>query len=288
MKSDTRYSNRKTGVKTERPVRDMRARRTQKEQKVQLTVRGMARGAIRMEAEDGTIYTCAKDNARGALFGDTVLAERIGRDRVVVAKVVTHAHENIMGVLRVHDGVRVIQPLERRLPAEIAVADMHAEAEDGEIVRTHVTRWEDEGGLCVSVEDRIGSFEQATCALDALVMSMRLRTDFPEDVLREADACRPADLADDPTREDMRYLLSFTIDGRDAKDFDDSVSLEQLENGNVLLGVHIADVGHYVKPGTALDPAAQAFICRAACCRCCRSSYATASVRCVRTRINSP
>ena len=51
----------------------------------------------------------------------------------------------------------------------------------------------------------------------------------------------------------MRHLLSFTIDGRDAKDFDDSVSLEQLENGNVLLGVHIADVGHYVKPGTALD-----------------------------------
>ena len=98
MKSDTRYSNRKPGVKTERPVRDMRAQRTQKEQKVQLTVRGMARGAIRMEAEDGTIYTCAKDNARGALFGDTVLAERIGRDRVVVAKVVTHAHENIMGV----------------------------------------------------------------------------------------------------------------------------------------------------------------------------------------------
>ena len=66
----------------------------------------------------------------------------------------------------------------------------------------------------------------------------------------------------------MRYLLSFTIDGRDAKDFDDSVSLEQLENGHVLLGVHIADVGHYVRPGTALDRealrAARASICRAA------------------------
>ena len=194
MKSDTRYSNRRPGTRSERPVRDMRDQRTQKEQTVQLTVRGMARGAIRMEAEDGTIYTCAKENARGALFGDTVLAERIGRDRVVVAKVLTHAHENIMGVLRVHDGVRVIQPLERRLPAEIAVADLHAEAEDGEIVRTHVTRWEDEGGLCVSVEERIGSFEQSTYALDALVMSMHLRTDFPEDVLAEANACRPADL----------------------------------------------------------------------------------------------
>ena len=111
MKSDTRYSNRRPSARSERPARDMRAQRTQKEQTVQLTVRGMARGAIRMEAEDGTIYTCAKENARGALFGDTVLAERIGRDRVIVAKVLTHAHENIMGVLRVHDGVRVIQPL---------------------------------------------------------------------------------------------------------------------------------------------------------------------------------
>ncbi|MFR5788615.1 MAG: hypothetical protein ACLUHE_16960 [Christensenellales bacterium] len=124
MKSDTRYSNRKPGANAQSAPRGICAPSAHKRNRtVQLTVRGMARGAIRMEAEDGTIYTCAKDNARGALFGDTVLAERIGRDRVVVAKVLTHAHENIMGVLRVHDGVRVIQPLERRLPAEIAVAD---------------------------------------------------------------------------------------------------------------------------------------------------------------------
>ena len=55
MKSDTRYSNRRPNARSERPARDMRAQRTQKEQTVQLTVRGMARGAIRMEAEDGTI-----------------------------------------------------------------------------------------------------------------------------------------------------------------------------------------------------------------------------------------
>lgn len=257
MKSDTRSHYHKPGTRTEkpgkRPMTPVREVRTQKDQTVQLTVRGMSRGVIRMEAEDGTAFACAKENARGALFGDTVLAERIGRDHVVVSKVLTHAHEYIMGVLRVHDGARVIQPLERRLPAEIAVADMIAEAEDGEIVRTRVVRWEDEGGLCVNVEDRIGSFQQATCALDALVMSMRLRTKFDNDVLADAERCKPADLADDPTREDLRHLLSFTIDGRDAKDFDDSVSLEVLDNGNVMLGVHIADVGHYVQPGTALD-----------------------------------
>ena len=254
MKSDTRYSNRRPSARSERPARDMRAQRTQKEQTVQLTVRGMARGAIRMEAEDGTIYTCAKENARGALFGDTVLAERIGRDRVVVAKVLTHAHENIMGVLRVHDGVRVIQPLERRLPAEIAVADLHAEAEDGEIVRTHVTRWEDEGGLCVSVEERIGSFEQATYALDALVMSMRLRTDFPEDVLKEADL---SSLKTAMCASACISRTSGTTSGRERRWI-----AKRLR-------------------------AARASICRGACCRCCRSSSATAFVRCGRTRINS-
>lgn len=235
------------------PLSELTAPRAQQEQAVELTVRGFYKGAIRMEAQDGTTLMCARENACGALFGDTVLAERIGRDRVIVTKVLTRAHENIMGVLRVHGDVRVILPLERRLPAEISVGEMNAQAEDGEIVRTRVTRWEDEGGLCVAVEERIGSFKQSTCALDALVMSQRLRTKFDADVLAQADACRPADISDDPAREDLRDIVSFTIDGRDAKDFDDAVSLERLPNGHTLLGVHIADVGHYVPLGTALD-----------------------------------
>ena len=68
MKSDTRYSNRRPSARSERPARDMRVQRTQKEQTVQLTVRGMARGAIRMEAEDGTIYLRERKRARSALW----------------------------------------------------------------------------------------------------------------------------------------------------------------------------------------------------------------------------
>ncbi|MEI3406308.1 MAG: hypothetical protein V8Q79_06970 [Christensenellales bacterium] len=82
MKSDTRNNYHKSGMRTEkqgkRPAAPVREMRTQKEQTVQLTVRGMSRGIIRMEAEDGTAFSCAKENARGAIFpGRHGLAERI-------------------------------------------------------------------------------------------------------------------------------------------------------------------------------------------------------------------
>lgn len=220
---------------------------------LRLTVRGLFHGAVKMEAEDGTAYACARENAHGTLWGDVVEAERIGRERVRVRRVLERAHEEIVGVLHEKQGVRYILPLERRLPQGIAVRPGGEEAHDGDIVHTKVVRWEDEGGLLVRIDGVLGSFGEARAALDALIVSQHLRTAFDEDALREADACKPADLADDPTRTDLRDLLSFTIDGSDAKDFDDAVSLERLENGLWRLGVHIADVGHYVPQGSALD-----------------------------------
>jgi ribonuclease R len=84
--------------------------------------------------------------------------------------------------------------------------------------------------------------------------SFRVRTAFPSDVLDEVSALPPdpseSDYAD---RVDLRGKAIFTVDGADAKDFDDAIAIEELENGNVEVGVHIADVSHYVRPGTALD-----------------------------------
>lgn len=77
---------------------------------------------------------------------------------------------------------------------------------------------------------------------------------FPEEVEREAEAIdreiRPEEVA---KRRDMREICTFTIDPKDAKDFDDALSIQKLENGNWEIGVHIADVSHYVVPGTLLD-----------------------------------
>lgn len=235
------------------PIEELVPRRTQREEAVELTVRGFYRGSVQMAADDGTAYICAKENTHGALYGDRVLAERIGRDRVIVARVLVHAHETIVGVLREREGQLVLAPMERRLPQAIDVVGPVEGAQPGDIVRTDVQRWEDEGSMAVRVIERIGSFDQAKYALEALVRSMRLRESFPPEAMEQAKACRGADLADDPQREDLRGLLSFTIDGRDAKDFDDAVSLEALPGGAWRLGVHIADVGHYVPQGSALD-----------------------------------
>ena len=92
-----------------------------------------------------------------------------------------------------------------------------------------------------------------------LVSSFRIRTVFPPDVLKEMEG-----LPDEPRPEDIRGRLDlrgetiFTIDGADAKDFDDAISMRVMGEGFVELGVHIADVGHYVVPGTALDDEALA------------------------------
>ena len=92
-----------------------------------------------------------------------------------------------------------------------------------------------------------------------LLASFRVRTVFPDDVSSEVGALppdpRPADFEG---RLDLRGRTIFTIDGEDAKDYDDAISIEELEDGQVEIGVHIADVAHYVRPDTALDEEALA------------------------------
>jgi len=220
---------------------------------VMMIVKGSARGELRLETSDGAAYLCSRDNAKGALFGDTVRAKVIGRERAIVLGIEKHAHEQIVGLLKRHQGRLVILPLERRLPEMIDVIDVSCEAERGDIVLTRVVSWPEDGGLMVEAIERVGSFKKAKHAIDGLILSEHLPVGFDDAALLQADECREADLRDDPQREDLRGLLSFTIDGRDAKDFDDAVSLEPLSGGHVRLGVHIADVGHYVPAQSPLD-----------------------------------
>ncbi|HWA27613.1 MAG TPA: RNB domain-containing ribonuclease [Lacunisphaera sp.] len=108
------------------------------------------------------------------------------------------------------------------------------------------------------ITQRLGRAFEPRAELAAIYHKYNLATSFPDPVVREAAAIpsevQPSDLAG---RRDFRGVPTFTIDPDDAKDFDDALSIEYLDHGEIRVGVHIADVSHYVKPGTALDREAQ-------------------------------
>src|SRR5690606_59872 len=91
-------------------------------------------------------------------------------------------------------------------------------------------------------------------AMKEILTGNGLSPNFPNEVLAEAEKLSD-DFSPDEIRKrkDMRDITTFTIDPKDAKDFDDALSVRSLDNGNIEVGVHIADVSHFVRPGTALD-----------------------------------
>ena len=107
----------------------------------------------------------------------------------------------------------------------------------------------------VAIRQRFGSSEIASECAKAILYGREVRQDFPEEVLEEARAFSRARVTQEEIahRMDLRGLPIFTIDSAETKDIDDAVSLLKLNGGGYELGVHIADVSHYVKPGTALD-----------------------------------
>lgn len=110
-------------------------------------------------------------------------------------------------------------------------------------------------GHRASVVEKFGSSEYASECAKAILYGRNVRLEFPPEVLAEAHAYDNAtiDPAEAAHRMDLRAIPIFTIDSAETKDIDDAISLQKLENGGYELGVHIADVSHYVRPGSALD-----------------------------------
>ena len=129
-------------------------------------------------------------------------------------------------------------------------------AEDNEKVVVRIDKWEPNrfkqlSGTVTAVLGEEGSSE---IEMQSILINNGFQITFPEDVIRESEAL-PARISPQEIniRRDMREVTTFTIDPLTAKDFDDALSLRTLENGQLEVGVHIADVSHYVRPGSALD-----------------------------------
>lgn len=155
-------------------------------------------------------------------------------------------------------------PDDKRMYRDIFVADAKG-AKDGDKVQVRITEWEDASkspkGELIRIIGRAG---EHNAEMVGIVLESGFEVDFPPDVEKEAQNWREK-YQKDPTslklrgasRKDFRDRLTFTIDPADAKDFDDAISIRQLSDGDYEVGIHIADVSHFVRPKTALDKEAQ-------------------------------
>ncbi|MBI5471552.1 MAG: ribonuclease R [Ignavibacteriae bacterium] len=173
-----------------------------------------------------------------------------------VIEVIERGSTTIVGRLESSRSFFFVVPDNERITRDIYVAkEDAAQAKHGDKVVVQLDVWNDPAqnpeGTIVEV---LGKSGDARVEVMSVARSFGLPMDFPAAVHKEAQSFSEIIPADEVHRRvDLRATICVTIDPEDAKDFDDAVSYELLENGNARLGVHIADVSHYVKPGSALD-----------------------------------
>ena len=128
-------------------------------------------------------------------------------------------------------------------------------AKDGDLVLIEMGDWPEKADSpYAKVKEVLGKPGEHDTEIHAILLQYGLPYEFPQEVQAYADNLDTSIQQDEiKKRRDMRSMLTFTIDPRDAKDFDDALSFKKLPNGNFEIGVHIADVSHYVQPGTILD-----------------------------------
>lgn len=197
------------------------------------------------------------DRMGGALHGDTVFARMTNAERREgeIARVLTHANDVVVGTFEQDGDATYVVPDEKRISMDVYVSRSdRAGARPDDKVVVRITQWPSRGrNPRGRVIENLGNKDDIGTDIKSLIRQHRLDEEFPQNVLGAAallpDAVQEEDLAG---RRDLRRLNTFTIDGRTAKDFDDAVSIEDIPSG-WRLGVHIADVSHYVTDGSPLD-----------------------------------
>ncbi len=207
-----------------------------------------ARGKLMVQPED----------VNGAFDGDRVIAyvaRAHGHAQAKVQMLLRRGQLKVIGRLHRAHRFTFVESLDEKFPFEIDV-ESNAADEDGKIVVVEVTRYpsahENAAGTII---ERLGAFsDEPGLDIEILIRKHDLPHIFPPEVEAEAEAVSPV-VTDEQRagRIDLREVLTVTIDGETARDFDDAISLQELDNGHYALGVHIADVSFYVREHTALD-----------------------------------
>ena len=173
-----------------------------------------------------------------------------------VVEVVERAKSDFVGVLQLNKNFGFVLPDSNKMYADIFISQSKLNgAEHGDKVQATIIDWPEKSknpfGKITKVLGKPGDHNTE---MHSILLEYDLPYEFPSEVEKDAETLSIEITKDEITkRRDMRSDLTFTIDPKDAKDFDDALSFTKLENGNYEIGIHIADVSHYVQPKTILD-----------------------------------
>ncbi|MBO9674690.1 MAG: ribonuclease R [Sphingobacteriaceae bacterium] len=228
-------------------------------------------GTVDMTA-DGSAYIIPEDEfekdifvaprkLKNALHGDTVkayvFAKKSGRKNDgEVVEIIKRAKSDFTGVIKISDRFAFVIADDKKMMHDIFVplADTHG-AKSGQRVLVTLSDWPESAKNPIGIVKHVlGNQGENNTEMNAILAQYGFPLEFPPQVEREANAI-PEEIpaAEIAKRKDFRKVLTFTIDPADAKDFDDAISYQKLPNGNHEIGIHIADVSHYVIQGSELD-----------------------------------
>lgn len=211
--------------------------------------------------EGGEPILIAERNSRHALNGDKVriafYAKRKGRGpEGEVVEILERAEGNFVGTLDINKNYAFLLNDDKNLANDIFIPkDKLKGAKNGDKVVVRITEWPEKARNPIGeVIDVLGKAGDNNTEMHAILAEFGLPYKYPEAVEKAAEYIQPGITAEEVARrEDFRNVLTFTIDPKDAKDFDDALSLRRLNDNLWEVGVHIADVTHYVKERTLID-----------------------------------
>lgn len=173
-----------------------------------------------------------------------------------IKRIVRRGRQTLVGTFQYNKNFGFVVPDDKRYATDIFISKKHfGKARNNHKVKVKILKYPENGKKAEGeVIEVLGGVNEAGVDMLSLIKEYELPSVFPEEVVAEAKVFgNKIDKSDIKNRRDLRNEIIFTIDGEDAKDLDDAVSVKKLENGNYELNVHIADVSHYVKDRTKLD-----------------------------------
>lgn len=200
------------------------------------------------------------NNTHHALHGDTVKVlmfpqRKMHKPEGQVVEVLKRARTRFVGIIQKQDRFAFLISDSRTMVVDIFIPlnELNG-AQDGEKVVVEMTDWPERMNNPVGhVVKRLGQPGDNNVEMQSILAEYDFPLDFPKEAEKEAEKIVPPVEKELEGRKDFRKVTTFTIDPADAKDYDDALSFRRMRNGNYEVGVHIADVSHYVKPGTAID-----------------------------------